>query len=398
MSKFAKREKYLNYNLPYIGKDEINEVVDTLRSGWLTTGPKTKIFENEFKKYIGSKYAVAISSCTAGLHLGLLAAGIKKGDEVISTPYTFASTILAILEVGAKPVFVDIRKDTLNLDESQIESKVGRRTRAILPVHFAGLPCEMSLISKIAKRHKLFIIEDAAHAVGSSYGGKKIGNIGDLAAFSFYATKNLTTGEGGMVTTNNRAIAEKVRILSLHGISKDSFKRYAKGGSWYYEVLEKGFKYNMMDIQAALGIHQLKKLEWMNKRRKEIVDQYNRAFADMDEIISNPLPKNMGHSWHLYVLQLDLDKLSIDRNSFIDELKKRNIGTSVHFIPVFRHPYFQKALKIKPAMFPVTDMIYKRVVSLPLYPSMTDTDVKYVISAVADIFKRNRRQYKKRKR
>jgi dTDP-4-amino-4,6-dideoxygalactose transaminase len=391
MIKFAKRNKYLNYNLPSIGKAEIDEVVDTLKSGWLTTGPKTVQFENEFKKYVGSKHAVAISSCTAGLHLGLLAAGIKKGDEVITTPYTFVSTILSILEVGAKPIFVDIRKDTLNIDECQIESKISRCTRAILPVHFAGLPCEMNVISRLANKYDLFIIEDAAHAVGSVYRNKKVGNIGDVTSFSFYATKNLTTGEGGMVTTNDDRIAERVRILSLHGISKDSFKRYAKGGSWYYEVLEQGYKYNMMDIQAALGIHQLRKLDKMNERRAEIAQQYNRAFTNLDEIIANPLPENIRHSWHLYALQLNLIKLRINRNIFIEELKSRNIGTSVHFIPIFHHPYFQNVLRDKPEAFSVTEMVFNRVLSLPLYPSMTSADVKYVISAVVDIIRRYRK-------
>lgn len=379
------RDNYLNYNLPCISEEEINEVVDTLRSGWLTTGPKTKAFEKDFSKYIKTKHSIALSSCTAGLHVAMTALGIKAGDEVITTPYTFASTILAIMETGAKPVFVDVRDDTFNIDEEKIEKAITKKTKAILPVHFAGVPCEMDKIMKIAKEHGLFVIEDAAHAVGSEYKKKKIGSIGDITAFSFYATKNLTTGEGGMVTTDNDKLAEKIRILCLHGISKDSFNRYSKGGAWYYEVVEKGFKYNMTDIQSAIGIHQLRKLDKMNARRTEIAEKYNDGFNNVDGIIIKTIPADITNSWHLYILQLDLAKLKIGRDMFIDELKSRNIGTSVHFIPIPFHSLFQKELNVRPGMFINTDRIYERVISLPLYPTMTDQDVEYVIRAVKEI-------------
>ena len=387
-------KKYIPYNLPFIEKDEIREVVDSLKSGWLTTGPKTKQFEADFSKYVGAKNAIALSSCTAGLHLSLLVAGIKRGDEVVTTPYTFASTILAIMEAGAKPVLVDIREDTLNINEKKIAEKLNAKTKAILPVHFGGIPCEMSIILGMAKRNGLYVIEDAAHAVGSEYEGYKVGKLGDLTAFSFYATKNLTTGEGGMVTTDNDEYAEKIRVLSLHGISKDSFNRYARGGSWYYEVKERGFKYNMMDIQAALGLHQLKKLDKMNKRRGEIAEIYNSCFSEINELAVNELPDNIRNSWHLYLLHLNLHKLNINRNDFILELRKRKIGASVHFIPAHYHPYFQRTLKLKPGAFPVCESVYERVISLPLYPSLKDADANHVIRAVKDIIVKNKKMTK----
>lgn len=385
------KKKYINFSLPYIGKDEINEIVNTLKSGWLTAGPKTNLFENNFKQYVRAKHAIAISSCTAGLHLALLAVGIKNGDEVITTPYTFASTILSIIEVGAKPIFVDIREDTLNLNEKHIEEKITKKTKAILPVHFGGVPCEMDTILKLSSKYNLSIIEDAAHALGSEYQGIKIGNLGDITAFSFYATKNLTTGEGGMVTTNNDQYAQKIRTLSLHGISRDSYKRYSRGGNWYYEVLEKGYKYNFTDIQASIGIHQLKKLEKMNARRTDIAGQYYSYFKDVDELIFSPLPNNIKNSWHLYCIHLNLKNIKGDRNDIIEQLKRRNIGTSVHFIPINYHPYFKRTLDIGESSFPIATKIFNRIISLPIYPSLKDKDVKYIANSVLDIIEKNRK-------
>ncbi|RKY89127.1 UDP-4-amino-4,6-dideoxy-N-acetyl-beta-L-altrosamine transaminase, partial [candidate division KSB1 bacterium] len=274
------RDRFLPFHQPSIDGEEIQEVVDTLKSGWITTGPKTKLFEKKFQEYIGCKYAIAVSSCTAGLHLALVAAGVGQGDEVITTPYTFATTGEVIIQIGAKPVFVDIEEDGFNIDVTKIPEAITPETKAIIPVHFAGEPCDMDEIMKIAQENNLFVIEDAAHAVGAEYKGKKIGNIGDVTVFSFYATKNLTTGEGGMVTTNNDELAEKIRLLSLHGISKDAWKRYTAEGSWYYEILYAGYKYNMTDIQASLGIHQLNKLEKFLSIRQKYAQRYSSAFAD----------------------------------------------------------------------------------------------------------------------
>jgi len=324
------RDRFLPFHQPSIDGEEIQEVVDTLKSGWITTGPKTKLFEKKFQEYIGCKHAIAVSSCTAGLHLALVAAGVGQGDEVITTPYTFATTGEVIIQIGAKPVFVDIEEDGFNIDVTKIPEAITPETKAIIPVHFAGEPCDMDEIMKIAQENNLFVIEDAAHAVGAEYKGKKIGNIGDVTVFSFYATKNLTTGEGGMVTTNNDELAEKIRLLSLHGISKDAWKRYTAEGSWYYEILYAGYKYNMTDIQASLGIHQLNKLEKFLSIRQKYAQRYSSAFADISEIKIPPVNHHVRHAWHLYVIRLNSASLSIDRKQFIEALKAENIGSSVH--------------------------------------------------------------------
>lgn len=370
---------------PTIGDEEINEVIDTLKSDWITTGPKTHKFEELFKEYIGSKNAIALNSCTAGLHLSLIVYGIGAGDEIITSPFTFAATANVITHQKAKPVFVDIEKDTYNINSDRIEEAVTDKTKAIIPVHYAGHPCEMDAILKIAKEYDLRVIEDAAHALGAVYKGRKIGTIGDLTSFSFYATKNLTTAEGGMVTTNDDKLAEKIRIMSLHGISKDAWKRYSSEGSWYYEILYPGYKYNMTDIQAAIGIHQLKKLEQMQKRREEVAKRYNDTFEDMPEIITPTVKRYVRHAWHLYPILINTDLLRIDRAKFIDALKAENIGTSVHFIPIHLHPYYRDRYGFKRGDFPNAEYVYEREVSLPIYPKMTDKDVEDVIVAVKKI-------------
>ncbi len=381
------RRFFLPFHSPYIEKEEINEVVDTLKSGWITTGPKSKRFEENFRTYIGSKHAIAVNSCTAGLHLALITSGIKNGDEVITTPYTFASTSEVIIQVGAKPIFVDIDKKTFNIDCAGIERAITDKTKAIIPVHFAGHPCEMDKIIKIAKKYNLAVIEDAAHAIAARYKNRAIGTIGNISVFSFYSTKNITTGEGGMITTDNDEYAEKMRILSLHGISKDAWKRYSSRGSWYYEILEAGYKYNMTDIQAAIGIHQLTKLDKFQSTREKYVRMYNEAFNGMPEIIIPHARDNVKHAWHLYVIQINPILLKIDRNHFIEELRQENIGTSVHFIPLHLHPYYQRIFGYKRGDFPNAEYVYDRVISLPLYPKMTEKDVLYVIKSVKKIAK-----------
>lgn len=379
---------YIPFHKPFIKKDEINAVVKTLKNGWLTMGPKTAEFEDSFKKYIGSKHAIAVNSCTAALHLALKAIDLQAGDEVIIPAMTFAATGEVVCYFGAKPVLVDIEKDTHNMDISKIEKVITHRTKAIIPVHYGGQPCDMNEIRKIAKKHRLYIIEDAAHSLPASYKGKKIGTIGDMTCFSFYATKTLTTGEGGMVTTQNRKWAEKIKILRLHGISKDAWKRYSKDGSWYYEITDMGYKYNMTDIQAALGMSQLKKVERMWKMRREIAKRYNDAFKNIPEITVPFIKPDRTTAWHLYVIRLNTEALKIDRNGFIKELGKRGVSSSVHFIPLHMHPYYRKNYGYKPDDLPNACNAYKRIISLPIYPGMTRENVQNVIRAVRYIINR----------
>ncbi|MBI5749436.1 MAG: DegT/DnrJ/EryC1/StrS family aminotransferase [Nitrospinae bacterium] len=387
-------KKIIQFHKSSILHDEIKEVVDTLKSGWITTGPKTKRFEEDFRKYIGCKYAIGLNSCTAGLHLALAALNIGEGDEVITTPITFPATANVIIHQKATPVFVDVKIDTLNIDVSKIEEKITSRTKAIMPVHFAGHPCDMGKIMDIAMRNKLSVIEDAAHAIESEYNGKKVGNIGDFTSFSFYATKNITTGEGGMLTTNNDELAEKARMLSLHGISKDAWKRYGKEGFQHWELFYPGFKYNMFDIQAAIGIHQLKKIESFLKIRKKYVDMYNEAFEDVPEILPLKIKGRIKHAHHLYVIIIKTEELNADRDEIMSEIQNNGVGLGVHFRTLHLQPYYQNPnpkSKIrnhrlyKRGMFPVAEYASDRVISLPLYPKMSVLDVKYVIKVVKEV-------------
>jgi UDP-4-amino-4,6-dideoxy-N-acetyl-beta-L-altrosamine transaminase len=379
------RNNFLPFARPLIEKEDIEEVVDTLNSDWLTTGPKTQLFEEKFAKYIGCKYAVAVNSCTAALHISLAALGIGKGDEVITTPYTFVSTVNVILQQGAMPVLVDIKPDTFNINPDLIREKINDKTKAIIPVHFGGQPCEMGKIMKIAKDNNLLVIEDAAHAISAEYEGRKIGTIGDATCFSFYPTKNMTTGEGGMVTTDDEESKEKLKIWGLHGISKDAWRRYSAEGSWYYEIVCPGYKYNMTDIQASLGLHQLKKLNRFQKRREEIAKVYDGALSDLEEIKTPFVKSNIKHAWHLYVIKIVSEKLKINRDQFIEALKAENIGTSVHFIPVHLHPYYRDTYGFRRGDFPNAEYAFDRVISLPLFPKMNDEDVKDVIDAARKI-------------
>lgn len=379
--------KFLPFALPSIGEEEINEVVDTLRSGWLTSGPKTKRFEEDFAHFIGVPYALAVNSCTAGLHLALEAIGIQPGDKVITTPYTFTATAEVIRYLGAEPLFVDIEPHTFNIDTQKLAATIDTvdGVKAILPVHFGGQSCDMDSILALASRASLKVIEDAAHALPASYKGRNIGNLGDITVYSFYVTKTVATGEGGMIVTANPEYAERMRTLRLHGISRDVFARSAsQQPTWYYEVVAPGYKYNMTDITAALGIHQLQKANTFRQRRAEIAAQYTQELADLPLRTPYQHPHNT-HAWHLYVIQLQLEELSIDRNTFIERMNAAGIGTSVHFIPLHLQRYWRDRYGFKPADFPVALDVYQRAVSLPIYPSMNDGDVARVIATIRQI-------------
>ncbi|GAB6173060.1 DegT/DnrJ/EryC1/StrS family aminotransferase [Paradesulfitobacterium aromaticivorans] len=385
------RSEFLPYGLPLIEDDDIAEVVDSLKSNWITKGPKTMEFEKRFAEYVGAKYAIAVNSCTAALHLSLAAAGIGPGDEVITTPMTFAASANVVLHVGATPVFADINPVTMNIDVERVKAKITPRTKAIIPVHIAGHACEMDEILTLAQAHNLFVLEDGAHAVYTQYKGKMIGSIGNATAFSFYATKNLATGEGGMVTTNDEALADKIRVISVHGMSRNAWNRYSAAGSWYYEILYPGYKDNMTDIQAALGLTQLAKLERMQGIRREIAERYNEAFGRMPELEVPVELDYTRHAWHLYILKLNLDKLTIDRAQFIEELKEEKIGTSVHFIPVHLHPYYRETYGYKRGDYPQAEGTFDRILSLPLYPKMSAQDTQDVIEAVKRVVERSRK-------
>ncbi len=378
------------FHKPHITDDEVSEVIDAIRSNWLTMGPKTIKFEKQFRDYVGSGNAVSMNSCTACLHLALKAIGLKEGDEVIVPAMTFTATAEVVTYLKARPVLADIDDETFNIDEAEIERKITPKTKAVIPVHFAGQPCDMDEINDIARSHNLYVIEDAAHAFPALYKYRTIGSYGDITCFSFYATKTLSTGEGGMATTDNDEFAEKMRILRLHGISKDAWKRYSAEGSWYYEVTDAGFKYNMTDIQASLGLAQLRKSDWMWKRREEIAMKYNEAFKSCEELVTPHVKCDRDSAWHLYVLKLNLEMLSIGRNRFIEELKDRGVGTSVHFIPLYRHPYYSTTFGYEPKDFPKCELIYERVLSLPIYPAMTHDNTNTVIESVHDVVKKFR--------
>ncbi|HWB85968.1 MAG TPA: DegT/DnrJ/EryC1/StrS aminotransferase family protein [Bryobacteraceae bacterium] len=389
-------DSFIRFHRPSIGEDEINEVVETLKSGWLTTGPRVARFEREFREHTAAPQAIAVNSATAGLHLALAGLGIGPGDEVITTPMTFCATVQAILHVGATPVLADIGEDG-NIDPEQIEQRITARTRAIIPVHLAGLPCNMDAIWALARDRGIQVVEDAAHAAGAFYEGRPIGagpagngNASDAVAFSFYATKNLTTGEGGMITTHLSKLAETVRLLALHGVSHDAWDRYSDHGDWHYDVLAHGFKYNLSDIQAAIGIHQLRKLNQFVERRAFYARKYHAAFAGMEELEPPPDNPRCRHAWHLYILRLNLDSLKIDRAEFIRELRQRGIGASVHFIPIPMLRFFAK-LPLAQYACPRASNLYPRIVSLPLYPAMTEEQVQHVATSVREIVKSSRR-------
>lgn len=429
------RPSFLPFALPDVDHAELLQIQEALTSGWVTTGPKTRQFEADFAAVVGAKHAIAVNSCTAALHLALEAIGLQRGDEVITTPYTFAATAEVVRYFDARPVLVDVCPTDLNLDAAQLEAAITPRTKAIIPVHIAGLPADLDAIAAVAAKHQLAIIEDAAHAFPTKYKGRMIGatvnghwsisngqsamvnghqptplpfgapsQVGSppssthyaspplphAVCFSFYATKTITTGEGGMICTDDDTIAERCRIMALHGISRDAWKRYTAEGTWYYEIIAPGYKYNLTDIAAAMGLAQLAKAERMWRRRCEIAQHYHAAFAPLVELqLPHDTPTHQ-HAWHLYMVRLQLDQLTINRAQFVEELKQRRIGVSVHFIPLHLHPYYRTTYGYTPEDFPVAYREYQRELSLPIYSKMSDQDVADVIDAVRAIVEANR--------
>jgi dTDP-4-amino-4,6-dideoxygalactose transaminase len=379
----TRREQFLVFGEPAIGDEEVAEVVATLRSGWLGTGPRVQRFEKAFRNHTGASHAIAVNSCTAGLHLALDVLGIGPGDEVITSPLTFTATANVIVHVGATPVFADIDRQTMNLDPEAVDRAVTPRTKAIVPVHFAGRPCDMDGLERVARRHRLALVEDAAHAAEARYRGRPVGSIGAITVFSFYVTKNLVTGEGGMITTDNDAWAEEIRIKSLHGISRDAWKRYSTEGFQPYDTLFPGYKYNMMDLQAALGIHQLAKLEDHLVTRERYWQRYDEAFGG-HPLLTIPWAADTRdrHARHLYTVLLDIDRAGMSRNEFVSRLKEENVGTGIHFTPLHLHSYYARTFGFTRGLFPSAEYVGDRTVSLPLSPKMTDEDVEDVVSAV----------------
>jgi len=384
-SKTVKRSSFLVFGAPVIEDDEIEEVVRTMKSGWLGTGPKVAQFEEDIKKYKGANYAAAVNSCTAALHLSIIAAGIKPGDEVITTPMTFCASVNAIIHAGATPVLADCDAETMNISPAEIEKKITAKTKAILPVHFAGRPCDMEAIMAIAKRHNLKVIEDCAHAIETEYKGQKVGTFGDFGCLSFYVTKNIVTGEGGMVLAKKEEDIARIKVLALHGMSKDAWKRFSDQGFKHYKVVEAGFKYNMMDLQAAIGIHQLKRIEKYWRRRREIWDRYNEAFASLPIGLPPTVEKNTRHSYHLYTIMIDKNKAGISRDGFLDTMTKQNIGIGVHYMSIPEHPYYQEMFGWKPEDYPNAMKIGRETVSLPLSAKLKDKDINDVIDATKTI-------------
>ena len=378
------RDRFLPFAAPMIGEAEIEAVVACLRSGWLTTGPNVKQFESAFADFTGARHALAVNSCTAALHLALEAAGIGPGDEVVTSPMTFTATAAVVEHLGARPVFVDCDPASLSIDAGRIESAITPRTKAILPVHFAGQACDMDTILAVADRHGLPVIEDAAHALPTRHRGRMVGALGKATCFSFYATKNITTGEGGMVTTDDDVFADRMRLMHLHGMSRDAWKRYTAQGSWSYEVLAPGFKYNLTDLAAAMGSQQLRRCHDFHARRLEIARRYDQAFADLEGIETPRVAAPLDHAWHLYVVRVDAVRAGIDRDALIQQLSASNIGVSVHFIPLHVQPYYRDRYGYRPEDFPNALAAYRQIVSLPIYARMTDADIEDVIAAVHD--------------
>jgi dTDP-4-amino-4,6-dideoxygalactose transaminase len=382
-------EEFLPIARPDISEADIAEVVDTLRSGWLTFGPKTQRFEEEFRGFVAAGEAVAVNSCTAGMHLALIAAGIGSGDEVITSTLTFASTANVIVHVGATPVLADICRDDLTLDPEQVERRITPRTKAIMPVDYAGHPCRMDEIMDIARRHGLKVIEDAATAVGSAYRGRPIGSIADATAFSFYAIKNLATGEGGMVTTDDADLADQVRSLRNNGLDSNAWKRYAAAGTPFYTLSQPGFNYKMTDVQASLALGQLERLPEFNRRRAELAAYYTRLFQSVEQVQTPTVREDVETNWHLYVIRLH--DVGMSRNDFVEALKQRGIGSAVHYLPIHYHPYYRERYGFRAGDYPVAEAEFERLVSLPLFPLMREDDVARTVRAVEDVIAEGRR-------
>ncbi len=384
-------DNFIPFHRPSIGKEEVDAVQRVLASRWLTTGPAVQQFEREFAKYIGCRHALAVNSATAALHLALDAIGLRLGDEVLVPTYTFTSTAEVVTYFGACPVLCDSVPGAFNIDPADAEKRITQKTRAIIPVHIAGEPCDLDAIHRIAEQYGLRVIEDAAHALPASFHGKRIGTTSELTAFSFYATKTITTGEGGMLTTDNDDFAQRVTRMRLHGISGDAWKRYSKEGSWYYEILDAGYKANLCDLLAALGSAQLAKCDEFARRRRSIAEIYRSSFGDLEELENPPAPpSDVEHAWHLFILRIRPDSISLNRNQFVDELKRSGIGTSVHFIPLHLHPFYRSAYGYKRGDFPNAEESYSRCLSLPIFPDMSPAEIDRVVRSVSEIVYRNR--------
>jgi len=378
----VEQKPFIPFSRPWIDETEIEAVSEVLASKWISTGGRVREFERAFAEYLGVKHAIAVSSCTAALHLSLVVSGIGVGDEVITTPYTFTATAEAIRYVGAKPIFVDIDTETLNIDITKIEHAITSRTKAIMPVHIAGLPCDMDALREICKANNLVLIDDAAHAIPAEYNGQYIGTLGDLSCFSFYANKNMTTGEGGMITTNDAALAEPLRTMRLHGIDKDAWARQSKRSIWRYDITTEGYKYNMTDIQAAMGLCQLMKLNKQHERRQNFAQIYQSELAKFPQISTPFIPGNpKEHAWHLYIIQLHTG----NRDSFVESLRDANIECSVHYIPLHLFEFYQMQYGYSVGDFPRAEEVFERVVSLPLHPGLTESDVYFVIEAIGKV-------------
>jgi len=381
----ASESGFIPFHRADIGDEEVTAITDVLRSGWLTSGPRVREFETAFAEYVGARHAVAVNSATAALHLALEAAGVQEGDEVIVPTMTFAASAEVVLYLRAIPVLVDCDPHTLTMRAEDVERALTDRTRAVMPVHYGGHPCDLDPILDLATSRDLTVVEDAAHSLPTCYRGRRIGGIGDMTAFSFYATKTLTTGEGGMLTTNDEEYADRARLMSLHGISRNAWNRYAKEGSWRYDIIAPGFKYNMTDIAAALGLAQLHRVDAMSARRRGIAEAYDRGLRGLGAIeLPARDPRNC-HAWHLYVIRIRSEMLTIDRDRFIEELKERGVGTSVHFIPLHCHPYYRERFGFTADSYPNAGRAYERVISLPIFPSMTEADCAHVIDAVTGV-------------
>jgi dTDP-4-amino-4,6-dideoxygalactose transaminase len=376
------RKEFLTFGQPFIEDEDMQEVMDTLKSGWIGTGPKVSRFEKAFADLVGSPYAVAVNSCTAALHLALVIAGIEEGDEVITSPLTFPSTANVIIHVGAKPVFVDVELETQNLDPEKLEDAVTSKTRAIIPVHVAGRPCRLDAIQDVCGRHDLIILEDAAHAISAKYKGKNAGTVGEMGAFSFYATKELVTGEGGMLVTSREDLAQEAGHLRLHGLSTDAWARYTETVSPSYEVIAPGYKYNMTDMQASLALNQIKRITPNLKRREEIWTMYDDAFSTLPVTVPSPPQPNTTHARHLYTLLVNIDSIDHTRNEIIERLREQNIGAGIHFVSLHNQAYYKKTFGFSREDFPNADYISERTISIPLFASMSDDDVHDVIAAL----------------
>lgn len=386
MAKHQGPDKFIVFGAPDIQQAEIDEVVDSMKAGWLGTGPKVRKFEENFADYKGvkSSCAAALNSCTAALHISLIAAGIRPGDEVITTAMTFCATANAAIHAGARPVPVDIEADTLNIDPRLIEQKITDKTRAIVPVHFAGRPCDMNAIMNIANKYNLLVIEDCAHAIETEFQGRKAGTFGEFGCFSFYATKNVATGEGGMVIAKSQEAIDRIKILSLHGMSKDAWHRFGDTGYKHYFVVEAGFKYNMMDMQAAIGIHQLARVEASWRRREEIWSRYQREFANLPIGVPTEPEKNTRHAYHLYTVTIDKDRCGITRDEFIERMGKLKVGVGVHYQSLAQHPYYEERFGWQPSHYPAAEEFGRSTVSLPISPKLSDDDVDYIVETVVE--------------